>query len=217
MASDVPSSLDTLLYEAVAPRYHHPEIRPLLRRAVEQYGARNVAASLLGLIEGGLMPPAFGSRLGTYPQNLAAAVYGLAHSMYPDSIPLGVLVSRLTSSRRLPELPDKVKEGILFGLQYRRVPTEEMLRALEGVLCQTAYHLRPFLRHLPWEEPRRSDVPRWFTDAVLLLNSTVATLMTHPEGDDVLSEFLRTEEDEALKAAVQEMMADPDTLPSAER
>jgi hypothetical protein len=171
--------------------------------AVAEYGGPEVTAWLLVLVYASPI-----SGLGPYVRGKAAALYGVYHRLYPQYAPAAVLPALLTNT----QYPDEVREGLVKAVRY--VDSEPGLsEALSLVLCQAAFHVRPFV-HRPvdlwYGGPNEMH---WYRSALSLLEQVVYTLVIRPGGREIIDQYLRSEANEHLVRKVREWADNPQAVP----
>lgn len=167
-------------------------VRQGMRELVEQYGGRMVAKSFLQVIMYGA-PYAVWSE----DRQAAATYYGTMHRDYPE-FPLTPLPALLVNDR----YDDVVKLGLAWATTLFEEASPETNLALSTVLCQTAFHVRPFVKAQSDIEPPNLGV-LWYGYAKLLLRMTIRALVVRPGGIEVIERHLAKETNAVLADAIR--------------
>lgn len=203
-SSELPEELKTFFWEY----FLDPDIRSadsVLAFAVGRFGGPEVAGTLLYFIRSREQ-----SGIGDYVRHQAGAAYGLFHTLYPKYAPSAPIAVLLTDA----EYADRVKHGLVVGTVYVEEDSPEISLALGTLLCQTALHVRPFVRDQ--RDLNISDRARrleWHESAVQLLRKVVYTLALRPGGEHIIREYLSRETNEVLIERVRWWADNPDDTP----
>jgi hypothetical protein len=194
---DPPFELDSAVLAMARAFEEHPaSARQGMHELVEQYGGRMVAKSLLNVIM-------HGAPYAVQSENRAAAawIYGTMHRDYPE-FPLTPLPVLLVMDR----YDDELKNGLAWATTYFEETSLETNVALSTVLCQTAFHVRPFVNAQSDIELPAGDA-HWYAYAILLLRATVRALVVRPGGLEVIERHLAKETNAVLADAIRRWAA----------
>lgn len=178
--------LDSILVPALQENVHSIDWAGFLAHVSSVYGVRNVAISLLRLArEENLVYAGDPVQRGR-----AAMAYGVLSAQEPDSAPSLALMAMLLDQT----LSDELRRGVVLGLSQVKQSPAGLVDALSSVVCQTSWHLRPFVRN-PSEI--RSFAPgnrlHWHYTAVRLLDDAVTVLALTPGSREAIEQQLRME------------------------
>lgn len=183
--------------------HSNPERADLaLQYAVDEYGGTAVTYWLVRFISS---HPVSGT--GAYFRWKAAALYGFYHSLYPQFAPATLLPAMMANPRN----PDEVREGFVLAARYMDTDPD-LTEALSALLCQTAFHLRPFV-HRPSDFYSGRNTMHWHRSALSLFEELVYTLAVRPGGRDVIDAYLETEPNKEIVRQVREWAENPCILP----
>jgi hypothetical protein len=202
----VPFELDSAVWAIMRlSSYYHPSKRQAMRELVERYGGPMVAKAFLDIIDHAA--PYF---IWSEDRAHAAYFYGEMHHDYPEFLPLAPLPALLVQ----PHYDDELKAGLTRATRHFEELSHETDLALSTVLCQTAFHVRPFV-HASQDiagpgSPTELD---WYSRARFLLRATVIALVARPGGMEIIERYLATETNPALAEAIRGWAANPPPLP----
>lgn len=201
-----PTELHWLLYDATRVQAEPEPVPQILRDATRRHGASAVAVALLGIVFRGYP----GEPVADADRAQAAVAYGVLHALYPDSVPVSILIGLLARN----EFSDELRGGLVLGAHYAGAESPALLATLRAVLCQAAYHVRPFVEDSSDLElfGSRSRLS-WYLDAVILLQVSVNTLALKQGGAEVIGEFVAVEANPVIRNQVAKWAENPSSAP----
>jgi hypothetical protein len=193
---DQPFELDSAVWAITRiSTYFDPTSREEIQGLVERYGAPMLAKSFLEIIS--LGAPYF---VRSDDRRQVAVFYGQMHRDYPEFLPLAPLPDLLLKHY----YHDEVKVGLVLAMTYIEETSHEANLALSTVLCQTAFHVRPFV-HASSDiaTPTSTRELGWYSTARTLLIATVQALAARPGGMEIIERHLAQETNPALANAIR--------------